>query len=59
MEVSSQSHVSAALLQKKGSDIRWLGIWVGPAAGMEILDEKIQFVHILENETTIPPSSSP
>jgi len=54
MEVSSQAHVSVALLQKKrGSDIPWLGIWVGPVLGLDVLEEIIQTVHIFENETTI------
>jgi len=28
-------------------------MWVGPAAGLDILEEIMQFVHIFENETTI------
>jgi len=59
MELSSQSYVSAALPQKKRFRYSVAEIWVGPAAGQEVLEELIQFVHIFENETTIPPSSSP
>jgi len=55
MVVSSQSHVSVALPQNETcSDIRWLGIWVGSAADLDVLEEIIKFMHIFENETTIP-----
>jgi hypothetical protein len=43
--------------EKLRYSVAW--ILVGPATGEEVFEEIIQFVHIFENETTIPPSSSP
>jgi hypothetical protein len=40
MQVSSQFHASAALPQWQNPGTHWVGDWLGPRVGMDILERK-------------------
>jgi len=43
MEMSGQHHVTAALLPENNIDAHWIELWVGPWAGLDILESRKLF----------------
>jgi hypothetical protein len=45
MEVSSQVHAPAALPSGRVSSIYYIGVWVGPRAGLDAVEKKKPLAH--------------
>jgi hypothetical protein len=39
MVMSGQLHASAVLSHAQGSVTRWIGVWMGPRFGLDLLEE--------------------